>query len=130
MNTIIQTPIPSPRSLLRSAILLLAFSALLLCPLAFTGCQQPPSERVAVVTTLRVLGATAQASMDASTDLLARGSISVAQWHQVADFYDRKWQPAFRVAVSTSGSDLTLASPELSRLAVELAILVQALTAH
>jgi hypothetical protein len=99
-------------------------------PLATTGCQQAPNERVQAVQTLRIIGQTAKTSMDGATQLLKQGSITVEQWRKVADFYDHKLQPTYALAVATAQSDLsTPASPDLIGLAATLAALVAELTA-
>lgn len=97
-------------------------------PVLTTSCEAP-SERVIAVQTLKALGLTAKTGMDAATDLLKKGQITVVQWQNVAAFYDTRWQPAFTFAVSAARSDLDLASSDLVALATEFASLVSQLTA-
>lgn len=105
----------------------------LFCALAFTLCEQPgcttaPSGRVAAVQTLKAVGLSAKTAMDASTELLKRDTITVAQWEKVASFYDNRFQPAYRLAVTAVNSDFSsLASPDLVNLAIELNALVASL---
>jgi hypothetical protein len=111
---------------MRTILLVLALA---FAPAFQTGCQTAPTQRTQVVTTLKVLGASAKAGMDAATDLLKRGQITVTQWQRVALFYDTRWQPAFSVAVGAARADLsTLASPDLIALATDFANLVSQLT--
>lgn len=102
--------------------------ALALCwagAFVFTGCQQPPSQRVVAVNTLKAVGLSAKAAMDASTSLLKQGAISYAQWQKVAVVYDNKFQPAFNAALVAVNSDLSsFASPDLIAIAAELTNLV------
>lgn len=95
------------------------------CLVNLTGCSSPPSERVVAVNSLQAVGLTAKSAMDASTQLLKQGSITVAQWEKVAAAYDNRFQPAFTVAVVAARSDLsTIASPDLVALALEITNLV------
>lgn len=99
-------------------------------PVLQSGCSTAPDARTQAYQTLGILGQTAKASMDASTQLLKQGSIAVAQWQQIASFYDTKWQPTYAVAVVTAKSDLsTVASPDVLALAAQFAALVAQLTA-
>lgn len=109
--------------------LILVLALTLALPLAPVGCTQAPSQRSATVMTLKIVGTTAKTAMDAATDLLKRGTITVPQWQKVALFYDTRWQPAFKLAVTTAQSDLSsVASPDLIALAAELTNLVAQLT--
>ena len=119
---------------MKKLITILAFTALwagfFSLPVLQTGCSTAPDARTQAYQTLGILGQTAKASMDASTQLLKQGSITVAQWQQIAAFYDTKWQPAYSVAVVTAKSDLsTVASPDVLALAAQFAALVAQLTA-
>jgi hypothetical protein len=102
-------------------VLILAVTA----PLAFTGCPSVPSERTAAVHTLQAVGLSAKSAMDASTQLLKQGAITVEQWQKVALLYDTKFQPAYGAAVLAVKSDLSsAASPDIIALAAELTNLV------
>ena len=108
-------------------ILALAFAT----PLALvqTGCSTAPSTRTTEVTTLKIVGGTAKTGMDAATQLLKQGTITVAQWQHVAAFYDNQFQPTFALAVAAAQSDLSsVASPDLIALAGQFATLVAQLT--
>jgi hypothetical protein len=110
-------------------VALCAFTLALTFTSATTGCSTAPSARVQAVQTLGVLGSSAKAGMDSATQLLAQGSITVAQWQKVADFYDHRWQPAYALAVTAARSDLgSIASPDVTNLAVQLLALVASLT--
>lgn len=79
-----------------------------------TGCQTAPSARVAQQQTLASIGATVEASMRVATQLLADGRITWAQWQGLADFHDKKLQPAYQLAVAAVRADLSsFASPDL-----------------
>ncbi len=103
------------------SILLAGFVAAF--PVIQTGCQTAPSARVVEVQTLKAVGASAKAAIDASAQLLKQGQ-------KIAAFYDTKFQPAFNLAVAAASSDLSsVASPDLINLATQLANLVAQLTA-
>lgn len=100
-------------------------------PLLPTACKTPPSERVVVVQTLISVGQTAEASVALSAQLYRDGEITAAQAREVIDFYNQKFQPAFRVAVDAAGSDLSrLASPDVLALGNQLFALVIKLQTH
>ncbi len=108
------------------ALFLACFLPILACLAVAPGCSTAPSYQSAEAKTLAALGATAKAGMDASTQLLKGGHITVAEWQKVAAFYDTRWQPAFTLAVNVARSDLSsFASPDLAKLASEFALLVQ-----
>ncbi len=103
--------------------LLLALA--LAAPLAPVGCSTAPTERVAAVQTLKSVGQTAEAAVVLSAQLFRDGKITGAQARQVMDFYDQKFQPAFRFAVAAARSDLgSVASPDVMNLASQLSALV------
>jgi hypothetical protein len=105
-------------------ILLIAVS-----PLAFNGCASSPSTQVATVHTLQAVGVSAKTAMDASTQLLKQGTITVDQWQKVAAIYDTRFQPAFAAAVVVAHSDVSsAASPDLIAIAAELTNLVATYT--
>lgn len=100
---------------------------LFLSPLAHTGCQTTPSTQSTEARTLAALGATAKAGMDACTQLLKGGHITVAEYLKVAAYFDNRWQPAFTIAVNAAhGANLgeILASPDLLALAAQFSALV------
>lgn len=106
------------------AILALAFLAIAL-PVAQTACSNPPSARVVQVQTLKAVGQSAEAAVALSAQLYRDQQITAAQARQVADFYDQKFQPAFRVAVSAVQANLdSIASPDVMALAQQLSALV------
>lgn len=109
--------------------LVMAF-AVISIPVLQTGCANQPSTRTAEVTTLKVVGTSAKATLDASAQLLRKGQITVAQWTQIATFYDTKFQPAYNLAVAAVQSDLSsVASPDLIALAAQFAAFVAQVTA-
>lgn len=97
----------------------------LVAPIA---CTTPPSARVAEVQTLKSVGQSAEAAVGLSAQLYQAGTITAAQARQVLDFYNLKFQPSFRLAVSAVNANLdTLASPAVIALANQLAALVVSL---
>ena len=110
-------------------LLILALATATPLALVQTSCQQAPSARTVEYQTLAIVGQTAKSGMDAATQLLKQGSISVAQWQRVATFYDTQFQPTYAVAVAAAKSDLSsVASPDLLALGTQLASLVAQLT--
>jgi hypothetical protein len=96
---------------------------------AVTGCKTSPTERTQTVTTLKIVGTSAKASIDAAASLLRDGKISVSQWQSISSVYDTKFQPAFNLAAATAHSDLSsAASPDLIALASQLATLIAQFT--
>lgn len=120
MTTIIQS--------LRAALL-----GALLCFFVFPtgGCSSAPSERVVQVQSLKAVGHAAESAVALSAQLYRDGRITAAQARTVLDFYNERFQPVYRVAVSAVNANLdTLASPELLSLAGELSNLVLQLQKH
>ena len=96
-------------------------------PLALvqTGCSSPPSARVVQVQSLKAVGESAEAAVTLSAQLYRDGKITPAQARQVLDFYDTKFQPAFRLAVAAVNANLdSIASPDVALLASQLSALV------
>ncbi len=111
-----------------TAAVWLAFFSL---PILQTGCSTPPDQRVQTVQTLKIVGRSAKTSMDAATQLLKQGTITVAQWQRVAEVYDTRFQPTYSVAVGAAHANLdSPADPELLGIAAQLAALVSELTIH
>lgn len=88
---------------------------LILC-LGLAGCSAvesvinkpvAPATQLTAVQTLQTVAASTKAAMDTATALLKSGQITVTQWQAIANFYDNKFQPAFNLAVTAVGSDLT-----------------------
>lgn len=95
-------------------------------PLVQTSCSTPPTERVVVVQSLLFVGHAAEDSVALSAKLYQAGTISPTQARVVLDFYNQKFQPAYRLAVATSHNELdTLANPEVWGLFNQLYALVQ-----
>lgn len=114
---------------MKKLVLLLALAFATPLALVQTGCSTVPSARTTEVTTLKIVGDTAKTGMDAATQLLKQGQITVVQWQKVATFYDTQFQPVFALAVATAQSDLTsVASPDLIALGGQLATLVAQLS--
>lgn len=102
-----------------------AIAALVSVPLAFTGCKSAPSERVVEAQSLKAVGQAADAAVALSAQLYRDSRITAAQARQVDDFYDKKFQPVFRVAVSAVQANLdSIASPDVMALAAQLSALV------
>ena len=103
------------------ALAMLALSG----PFAVTACQQAPTQRVVQVQTLKAVGQSADAAVALSAQLYRDGRITPAQARQVMDFYDLKFQPAYRVAVyAVQGNLDSFASPDVAGLATQLIALV------
>jgi len=94
-------------------------------PIITTGCQQPTNERVAAVQTLKAVGQSAEGAVGLSAQLYRDGKITAEQARDIADFYNLKFVPAFRVAVTAARSDLSsFASADILALSLELSNLV------
>ncbi len=105
--------------------LLLALALCVAAPLIPTGCQTPPTARVAQVQTLKAVGQSAEAAVTLTANLYAAKQITDAQARSVTTLYDTKFQPAFRVAVAAVNANMdSLASPDLQMLALQLSTLV------
>lgn len=105
------------------ALLSISFAVTLVVP-ALTGCSTPPTQRVTAAQTLKATGQIAEGAVTVAAQLFRDGRITAVQARQVMDFYDNRFQPAFRLAVATGQSDLQPASPDLVALATQLAALV------
>lgn len=100
-------------------------------PILESGCGTPPDQRVRTVQTLKIVGQSAKTSMDAATQLLKQGTITVPQWQRVADVYDKQFQPIYSAAIATAHANLdSPADPQLLGIAAQLAALVAELTTH
>lgn len=109
------------KRLFLSLLLLVSLAGLPLAP----GCATAPSQRVATVQSLKAIAYTVKAAMRTAAQLHNSGRLSAADWERVATVYDRRYLPAFQLAVQAAQSDLSRpASPELAALAAELASLV------
>jgi parvulin-like peptidyl-prolyl isomerase len=92
---------------------------------SFTGCSTPPPARVVQVQSLKAVGQSAEAAVTLTANLYAAHQITGTQARQVMDFYDQKFQPAFRVAVAAVNANMdSIASPDLQGLANQLSNLV------
>jgi hypothetical protein len=112
----------SIRLLLISLVLAVAGAV---CLTNLTGCSTPPSERVAAGSTLKAIGHTAEAAVELSALLYKDGKISGEQAQAVMTFYNQRYLPAFRVAVTAAKFDTDrLAPSEVIALATELVTLV------
>ena len=80
------------------ALMLLGLSAPVVLQ---TGCTSKQSQNAYV--TIDATGKAAKASLDASTQLLKQGAITVAQWQKIADAYDNVFQPAYALAIASAG---------------------------
>lgn len=110
---------------MKKLLFILGLSLCAVGPVAFTGCSTPVSQRTVEVQTLGALGIAAKGTMDQASLALKNGTITVAQWQAVANFYDTKFQPAYNLALSAVNSDLSsVASPDLVGLASQLATLL------
>ncbi len=93
--------------------------------LTFTGCTNTASSQATKYKTLAAVGAAAQAAMDSTTALLKAGKITVPQFQRIAEFYDTRFQPAYRFAVAAAQADLSsAASPDVAALLGQFTTLV------
>lgn len=110
---------------LRLFALLSALVFASVAPVVVTGCASAPSARVAQVQTLKSVGQAADAAVALSAQLYRDGRITAPQARAVMDFYDVRFQPAFRLAVAAVNANLdSIASPDVAALASQLAALV------
>jgi len=94
-------------------------------PTLQTSCSTAPSARVVQVQTLKAVGQSAEAAVTLAAQLYHKDKLTGAQARQVIDFYDQKFQPAFRVAVAAVQANLeSVASPDLISLASQISALV------
>lgn len=108
------------KKMLRS-ILFVSFIACVI-PLITPGCKTPPDQRGQAVTTLKIVGASVDATMKLGAQLLYDKQITRAQWDQIAVIHDTQFQPAYNLAVAAVQANLdSVASPELIGLASQLA---------
>lgn len=114
---------------LRSLLTAVCLLALVSAPVLTTGCSNTPTTQTTKYKTLAAVGAAAQAAMDGAATTLKAGKITVPQFQRIASFYDTKFQPAFRFAVTAAQADLSsVASPDLTSLLVQLTTLVAEVT--
>lgn len=105
----------------------LAWVAFFSMPVLQTGCSTTSQPQA--VQTLKIVGVTAKTGLDACTQLLKQGTITVAQYQKVADFYDNRYAPAYALALTAARSDLSsVASPDLLLVAAQFAALVDQYT--
>ncbi len=94
-----------------------------------TGCANPPSARVVQVQSLKAVGHAAESAVSLAANLYASNRITAAQAKQVMEFYDQRFQPAFRLAVAAVNANLeSAASPDLLALVTQLSTLVASFT--
>ena len=110
---------------IRLLITIVSLAFVVPATVTFTGCSTPPSARVVQVQTLKGVGQSAEAAVSLSAQLYRDGKITAIQARQVLDFYDLKFQPAYRLAVAAVNANLdSVASPDVLALASQLSNLV------
>lgn len=114
---------------LRAAVVVLLATAAIIGGMVLiasqTGCSTAPSARVVQVQSLKAVGHAAEAAVSLAANLYAGNRITAAQAKQVMEFYDQRFQPAFRLAVAAVNANLdSTASPDLVALATQLSALV------
>lgn len=108
---------------MRRLILILCLAC---APVAFTACQSSPHTQVVAVQTLKSIGQAAEATVALSAKLYADKQITAQQARACADAYDRRFQPAFRIAMMAARTDLAAPAPqELIEIAAQLAALIR-----
>ncbi len=112
--------------MIKKCLVFLAMISLIVAvPVIETGCKTAPDSRHVQYATLKAVGDTADGAVALGAHLYQQGTITAAQATQINAFYDQKFQPAYRVAVSAARADLSsVASPDLMNLAAQLAALV------
>lgn len=105
--------------------LILILYLALACPLAPIGCNSSPSSRNTEVQTLLVVGNSVDLAMKAAAQAFKDGYLTGEQWGKIAVAYAR-YQQAFKLAVDTVKSDLSLAAPaDIIQLSTELLTIIQ-----
>ena len=95
-------------------------------PVLQSGCTAPQTQ--AAYVSLDATGKAAKTSMDAATQLLKMGAITVAQWQKIAANYDNVFQPAYALAVAAAGTTAAQAPASLISQQTALSASVQQLT--
>lgn len=115
---------------LRSALISLCLLCAVAAPvLTLAGCATTATSESTKYRTLAAVGAAAQAAMDGAATTLKAGKITVPQFQRIASFYDTKFQPAFRFAVTAAQADLgSVASQDLTSLLLQFTTLVAEVT--
>jgi hypothetical protein len=99
---------------MKTLLFLLAFPL----PFVTTGCF---STQVQQAKTLETVGVTAKLTLDSAAILLRDGKISVETFQRIANIYDNKFQPLFRLALARVEGNISAPSPlELVSIASEL----------
>lgn len=102
-------------------IVLLAFTA----PLLNTACTSTStSAQNAVYKTLASVGAAADVTMKAAAAAKTKGTITTAQWAQIADIHDNQYVPAYNLAVDAAATSAAPAPQAVIDLATRLASLL------
>lgn len=108
----------------RTYILCLILGFGVVAPILTSGCQTPTTQAV-TVSTLKAVGHTAEAAVSLSAHLYADGLITEAQAFEIFDAYNKKFRPAYRLAVSAAKFDVNAIAPqELLAIANDLTALV------
>jgi len=83
-----------------------------LSPITLTqqGCQNIPAQTQAVQS-LKAVGYAGKAVIDGAWELRKQGAMSEAKWVEIAAFYDNRFQPAFRAAVTFAKNNPNAPAP-------------------
>lgn len=104
---------------------LLLLAVLAMTAPAFTGCTSTSNTQVVEYQTLKAVGQSAEATVALAAHLYEAGAITAAQAKTVADFYDNRFQPAFRLASAAVQANLSSYAPQdLLNLASQLSALL------
>jgi hypothetical protein len=91
--------------------------------MAYVGCTT--TSQVQAGQTLQAVGLAVDAAMKTAAGMYHNNQITAAQWAQIADIHDNKFQPAFNLAVQAVQANLSsIASPDVVALASQLSALV------
>lgn len=74
------------------------------------ACKNVPAQTQAVQT-LKAVGYAAKAVVDGAWELRKQGVITEDKWAEIARFYDDRFQPAFRKAVTLAKEHLDAPAP-------------------
>ena len=112
--------------------------ALILALVCSTGCSELTKATTAVgsalsspttVTTLKILGATVDATMSTAAQLYLDGKISAAQWNTLATLHDNEFLPAYNAAVAAVQYDTGQpAAPSLVALGGQIVSALETMT--
>lgn len=103
--------VAAARAALASLLLAVLACAGVLAPMLCTGCATPVNQRTVAGQTLKTAGQAAEAAVAISARLYADKRMSPTVARAVLDFYNDRWQPAYRLALAAAQSDPAQPAP-------------------